>query len=293
MRVAIAQARPGMLNLAGSVERAVAWIGRAADASADLVAFGETFIGGYPKWVDWPGWSDFDSRDNALLYARQVESSIALGSRELRSICEACRSSRIAAALGANLRSESGKSIYNAMIMIDAGGELRQVRRKLRPTHGERLCWAPAPDAARASVESVELAGARVGTLMCWEHWMPRARAALHANGETIHIAAWPNAPDLHHLASRHYAFEGSCFVLVTSLISPREDFEALGLDIPADFDGIRGGSAIIAPDTRYIVEPVYDEERLITADIDPNDALATAFRLDTAGHYDRADIDL
>lgn len=291
MRVAIAQARPALLDLPRSVDLAAGWIRRAGGAGARLVVLGETFLGGYPVWVDWPGWSTFPSRDNAALFARLRAASVTLGSPEVAALGAACREARVAAVVGANERSARGRSIYNSLLFFGADGCLLRVRRKLVPTHGERLCWAAAPDAASAGLGVVEVDGARVGGLICWEHWMPGARLALHRAGEAVHVAAWPHGSDLHQLASRHYAFEGSCFVLVSALYQPVEDLAAAGVALPEGAGGLDGGSAVIAPDARYLVEPVRGREELIVADLDLARAEEAVFFLDTGGHYDRPDL--
>jgi predicted amidohydrolase len=296
MRVAIAQARPATLDLEAGVERAVEWIRRAGREGVALLAFGESFLGGYPAWVDWAGWSAFGSRDNARLFTRLRAASVTVlpQPREaIRVLSAACAEAGVAVVIGADERSPEGKSIYNSLLVFDRHGVLRQVRRKLVPTHGERLCWAPAPDAAVAALEAVDLDGVPVGALMCWEHWMPLARHRLHRTGEALHVAAWPHGSELHHLASRHYAFEGACFVLLSALYAPPEDFAALdlGLSPPDGWRGLDGGSAIVGPDARYRVEPVYGREDLLVADLDLREAEEAAFLLDTAGHYDRRDL--
>jgi predicted amidohydrolase len=292
MRVAIAQARPALLDLDRGVELACRWIARAGGEGVELLAFGETFLGGYPVWVDWPGWSTFGSEANAALYERQRRASLALDSGQRRALAAACREARVAVSIGASERSAAGKSIYNSLLLFDRDGTLLQVRRKLVPTHGERLCWAPAPDRRAASLQAVDVGEARVGALLCWEHWMPAARLALHRAGESLHVAAWPHGSELHQLASRHYAFEGSCFVLLAATWLPREDLVELGLEPPAGFAGLEGGSAVIAPDAEYVLEPVRGREELLIADLDLGRAERAAFYLDTGGHSDRPDLD-
>lgn len=107
--------------------------------------------------------------------------------------------------------------------------------------------------------------GARVGAMICWEHWMPRPRQHMHNHGEQIHAALWPTAHEMHQLASRHYAFEGRCFVLSAGSLMRRRELPP-ELD-PGSGNGdellLRGGSAIIAPDGRYHAAPVYDQPAL------------------------------
>ena len=57
---------------------------------------------------------------------------------------------------------------------------------------------------------------ASIGGLICWEHWMPPARQILHDAGEQVHVASWPWVKEMHQIASRHYAFEGRCFVVAS-----------------------------------------------------------------------------
>lgn len=291
MRVAIAQCESPVLDARESMQIAARWIERAANEGATLVAFGESFIGGYPAWVDWPGWSDFRAASTSRLFARMLEQAIDVRSDTLDPIRSCCERHRISVIIGANERSTSGKSLYNALLFFDNLGELALVRRKLVPTHGERLAWAPARDVDHAGLRAARLGDVPVSGLMCWEHWMPLARYALHRDGPLVHVAAWPHAGDLHHLASRHMAFEGGCFVVCAALLAPREQFDGLEIPPPADFNGLHGGSAIIAPDTSFVVEPIAGREKLLLAQLDLDRAREAAFRLDVAGHYDRADL--
>ncbi len=92
-------------------------------------------------------------------------------------------------------------------------------------------------------------------------------------------------------LASRLYAFEGRCFVLAVGLMMRTADIPAkLAHDIKEPWVE-RGGSAIIAPDARYLVEPVYDREQLIVADLDLTTIDRECMSLDVSGHYARPDV--
>src|SRR4029077_7744479 len=111
----------------------------------------------------------------------------------------------------------------------------------------------------------------RIGGLICWEHWMPLARMAMHNSGEHIHVGVWTTVHELHQLASRHYAFEGRCFVMAVGLMMaaadlPQELLRGVPLS-PGDEQWVEhGGSAIIGPDSQYVVQPVFDREELIMA---------------------------
>jgi predicted amidohydrolase len=146
-----------------------------------------------------------------------------------------------------------------------------------------------------------------LGGLICWEHWMPLARAALHAKNETIHVAQWPAVKELHQLASRHYAFEGQCFVIAAGCVLSRgeiiagfssldrPDSQAIELleAIPGK-DGdlvMRGGSAVIGPDSDFIAGPVFDESCIVCAEVELGRISEGHLFLDTQGHYSRPDV--
>ena len=124
---------------------------------------------------------------------------------------------------------------------------------------------------------------------------MPLARQAMHNSGEDIHVAVWPTVHENHQLASRHYAFEGRCFVLAVGLIMADSDIPETFVRAKSYMNGSklveRGGSAIVAPDGRYIVEPVFDEEKLIIADLDLSEIDQEKMTLDVSGHYSRPDL--
>ena len=120
---------------------------------------------------------------------------------------------------------------------------------------------------------------------------MPLARMAMHQAGEHIHVAVWPTVNEVAQLASRHYAFEGRCYVLAVGLMMQTADIPAtLGHEVKEPWVQ-HGGSSIIGPDSRYVVEPVYDREQLIIADLDLSMIDRECMSLDVSGHYARPDV--
>jgi chlorite dismutase len=133
-----------------------------------------------------------------------------------------------------NERVEAGAgngTLYNSLLVFDATGNLANHHRKLVPTYTERLVWG-AGDAR--GLAAVDTAIGRVGGLICWEHWMPLSRHVLHASGEHVHVALWPTVHEMHQIASRHYAFEGRCFVVAAGLLMRVRDVPA-GLALPPE----------------------------------------------------------
>jgi predicted amidohydrolase len=179
------------------------------------------------------------------------------------------------------------------VLTLGPDGALLNHHRKLVPTYTERMVWGPGDaDGLRA----VDTPAGRVGALICWEHWMPLARQALHESGEDVHVALWPTAHELLQVASRAYAFEGRCFVLVAgsllraSALPPELEPHPARVTSPDQWV-MRGGSAIVGPDGKYIVEPLYDEPRLIVADLDLARLHEERMSLDVTGHYARPDV--
>jgi nitrilase len=292
MRVAIAQYAPRWFDLAASLDRLEEITRRAANEGAKLVVFGETWLSGYPAWLDIsPNVAIWDHEPTKEVFVRMRESSIVVGGASTKRLSKLCAELGVALVLGANERIETGPgngTIYNALLMFDETGKLVWHRRKLVPTHTERIVWGHGDG---HDLKSATAHGARVGGLICWEHWMPLTRQAMHEAGEDIHVAVWPWGNERHQLASRHYAFEGRCFVLAAGLILERADLPA-ELSYEGDQELIlRGGSAVVGPDGKYVVEPVFDREELIVCELDLRHVERERMTLDVTGHYSRPDV--
>jgi nitrilase len=225
-----------------------------------------------------------------------LEQAVVANDERLLPLQELADASGAAIGIGAHERVR--RSLVNNQMTFRPGLPLLD-HRKLVPTHGERLIWARG-DGSTMGVHQAEWG--RLGTLICWEHWMPLARAAMHNLGEDVHIAAWPTVRESHAVASRHYAMEGRCFVLAAGLVQTRDDlFEGLERvggtgearelleAIPVDVLN-RGGSLIAAPDTRVIAQAGEGEETLF-AELDLAEVWAGLTSLDTDGHYARPDV--
>src|SRR5229473_568894 len=274
VRVAIAQSAPVYLDKQASLAKALGLIQQAAKRGAQLVAFGETWLPGYPAWLDvCPGAALWENASAKEVFAKLRNNSITVPGDEVHALSEAARALKIAIVIGASERVDAGPgngTLYNSLLTISEDGQLRNHHRKLVPTYTERLVWG---NGDGRGLQAVSTSAGRIGGLICWEHWMPLARMAMHNSGEHLHIAVWPTVHELHQLCSRHYAFEGRCFVLAVGLMMPTRDLPSelqAGTNMqkrPGEWLE-RGGSAIIAPDTRYIVEPVYGREELIVADL-------------------------
>ena len=193
-------------------------------------------------------------------------------------LCKAARQHKVTVVVGINERDGrySRGTLYNSLLFISREGEILGVHRKLIPTHAERIVWGPGDG---STLHVFDTPHGRLGGLVCWEHWMPLARFAMHAKAEQIHVAAWPEAPEIHHLASRHYAFEGRCFVICAGSYLTAEDLppdfelaEAMGANGEFGQDEgvlMPGGSGIIGPDASWLAGPVVGRETIVYAEAD------------------------
>lgn len=282
MRVAIVQAAPIFNDLQASVEKCLSLVREAAAGGAHLVAFGETWLAGYPAWLDHCGDAAlWNHEPTKRAFAETRANSVVVPSDVTDRLGDAARELGVVLVIGVNER--AGNTLYNSLLTFAADGRLVRHHRKLVPTYTERLVWGAGDGSGLAPVDGI-------GGLICWEHWMPLARQALHAAGERIHVAVWPTVSEMHQIASRHYAFEGRCFVLAAgSLLSARDLPLAHTLD--PDSLVLRGGSAVIGPDGAYLAGPVFDEETIVRVDLDLAAIDREVMTLDVAGHYARPDV--
>ena len=297
VRVAAIQAAPIYMNLDASIERAISLIGEAASKGAQFIAFPETWLPGYPAWLDC-------SRDIGLwdhepvkrVHATLRENSLVIPSPQSDALCKAAREHQVIVNISAHERVDQGPgrgTLFNTMLTFGSDGKILNKHRKVMPTHTERLIWGQGDG---SSLHAVETEVGRIGGLICWEHWMPLTRQALHNSGEDIHVAAWPLVKEMNLVASRHYAFEGRCFVIATGAIMHARD-------LPQELEAIepyrsnpdeivmRGGTAIIAPNGDIIAGPVFNDETILIEDLNLSIISEESMTLDVTGHYSRPDL--
>lgn len=292
------QVAPAFLDLEGSLAIAVRQIEAAASMGARLVVFPETWLPGYPVWAD-AGipWED-DACKRA--FARLHRNAVEVPGKATDVLTKAARTNRVHVVIGMTERDArfSNGTLFNSLMFISDDGTILGTHRKLVPTHSERVIWGQGDG---STLHVFDTSVGRLGGLICWEHWMPLARFAMHAKGEQVHAAVWPDVPEMHLVASRSYAFEGRCYVVCAGLFLPLdavpEDLEIRDaiVDVAKANDDpslvLIGGSGIVGPDGDWVVEPVAGGETLICADIDLDRIAEEQQSLDTAGHYNRPDV--
>lgn len=294
-RAAAVQAEPVWNDLDGGIEKVIALSTEAKVNGADIVAFPETFIPGYPwhLWLDSVPWQSQFSVPFAL-------NSVEIGGEPWQRLERAARDLGIIIALGFSER--EGGSLYMAQAVIDAEGETVMTRRKLKPTHVERTQFG---DGDGSDFRVIDTAVGRIGALNCWEHLQPLSKYALFAQQEQLHIAAWPSfsifegavnalGAEVNVGASRQYAVEGQNFVLAPcGIIGEAAESHFCDTDLKKQFLKRGGGYArIFGPDGSSLAEPLDPEaEGILYADIDYTAILAAKNAADPVGHYSRPDV--
>jgi len=295
MRIALCQIAPVFLDRAATVKKAVAALHEAAAQQAQLAVFGEVFLPGYPIWLGKTGGANFDDPQQKAWHARYLREAVDIEAGELAPIQEEARALNMAVVIGVAERpmSRGGQSLYCSCVTIGPDGEIWSVHRKLMPTYEERLAWGTGDG---HGLQVHDLHGFRLGSLNCWENWMPLARHALQAQGENVHVAIWPgrvvNTQDI----TRYMAREGRSYVVSVSAPLRAQDLPSDLPDRAALIDpNVQwihdGGSCIAAPNGEWLVPPIGEAEGVTVSDIDLDFVRGERQNFDPTGHYSRPDV--
>ena len=283
--VAAVQATPVFLDRDATTEKACALVKEAAAGGASLVVFPEAFVPAYPDWV-WrlPAWQD------GRFMRRLLDQAVAVPGPATERLAEAARDAGVYLAMGVN--EIAGGTLYNTLLYFSPDGELAGRHRKLMPTGGERSVWGYG-DGSTLGV--VPTPFGVVGGLICWENYMPLARAAMYAQGVEIYLApTWDNS-DEWVATLQHIAKEGRVYVVgVAPLLRGGDVPEELrGDTYRADADDwmSRGHTTIVAPGGEILAGPVLDREEIVYAEIDTEQVLRQRQLFDPVGHYARPDV--
>ncbi len=295
-KAAAVQTAPVFLDVDKTIDKAVSLITEAARNGAQLIAFPEVFISGYPYW----NWIMTPVQGSAW-YEKLYRNSATADGPEIARIRKAAKEHAIHVVIGMNERGESYGEIYNTNLIIDDGGNLIGKHRKLVPTWAEKLTWTSGDG---SSLKVYKTGIGPIGTLACGENTNTLARFTLLSQGELIHIANYislPVAPPDYNMAeaikirAAAHSFEGKLFTIVScSTISP-QIMEAMRPDVPDAGELLtRKNSAFsgfIGPNGAVIGDPLIDQEGIVYADIDLSKCIQPKQMHDILGHYNRFDI--
>lgn len=287
---AAVQAASAFLDLDAGLAKAERLIAEAAARGAELIVFPETWLPTYPYWP--PTLEGPDAAPIFDCYADLWANAVEAPGPATKRLGAAAREAGAVVVMGVNERESGHGTLYNTLLTFGPDGRLIGKHRKLVPTYIERCFWGQG-DGSTLGVVPTHLG--RLGGLICFEHVMPLARYALIAQGEQIHVAAWPGygggLTDIMDFSLRHHAFEAQAFVISACGFLDRGA-------VPAEFplrdhlpDGVDGGSQIVNPQGMVIAGPLRGIEGILTAEIDLREVARAKAWLDGAGHYARAEV--
>jgi len=285
---AAVQATPVYLDRDATIDKACALIDEAAVQGADLIVFGEVFVPGYPDWV----WRQQPWHDGSL-FGRLQEQAVVVPSPATDRVADAARRAGAYVAIGVDERDEHGSTLYNSLVYFGPDGSLLGTHRKLMPTGGERLVWGMG-DGSGLRVH--ETSFGRLGGLICWENYMPLARAAVYAQGVDVYLApTWDNS-DTWVPTLRHIAKEGCLHVIGITPCQRGSDVRAAfpGLDdlYGGDDDWLsKGNTTIVGHGGEILAGPLVGEEGIVYAELDLAAARTARRMFDPVGHYARPDV--
>ena len=294
LRVALPQIAPIWLDKRATLDKVVDQVEKAAKEAAELIAFGEALVPGYPFWVDVTDGARFNDARQKEIHAHYQDQAVCIEDGDLEQLCTALKKHEMACYLGIiEAPRDRGQSLYCSFVYIGPDGEIGSVHRKLMPTYEERLVWAIGDG---HGLRTHRLGAFTVGGLNCWENWMPLTRAALYAQGEDFHIAGWPGSIRNTEDITPFLAKEGSSYMMSVSSLMRRSDvpdtipfaqeIKAALAEMPAD-----GGSCLAAPDGRWVLPPETGRESLRFAEIDHGLVRRERQLFDPAGHYSRPEV--
>lgn len=295
-KAAAVQTSPVFLNVEKTIDKAIGFIKEASANGAQLIAFPEVFVAGYPYW----NWIMTPVQGSAW-YEKLYKASVAVPSPEIDRLLLAAKENNIHIVIGINERGASYGEIYNTNLIIDNHGKLIGKHRKLVPTWAEKLTWSSG-DGSSLKVYQTEIGP--IGTLACGENTNTLARFTLLSQGELIHIANYislPVAPPDYNMAeaikirAAAHSFEGKLFTIVSCSTVSQEIMDVLKEDVPNVEELLsRKSSAFsgfIGPNGAVIGEPLIDDEGIVYADIDLSKCIQPKQMHDILGHYNRFDI--
>jgi nitrilase len=290
--VACAQLEPVVFDRDATIEKLATGAAEVAAKGARLAVFPEAFVPVYPSsaWAKaLAGWADPRAKEAFALLA---EESVEIPGPAERRLGEIAREHDLWIVTGVTERDPARPgTLYNTLLYHSPSGELALKHRKLVPTNHERLVWGPGDG---GGLEAVETPLGRIGGLICWENYMPLARFALYESGVELYIASTADDSEAWQSTIVHIARESRAFVIAPSHFqrasSYPDDFPLRQLLDDVDVIG-RGGSAILGPDGAYLAGPLWDEEGILYAELDPRRLAEERQRFDPVGHYHRPDV--
>jgi len=289
-KVAVIQSAPVLFDLAATLIKIDELVSQCE--GAELILFPEAFVSVYPRGLSFGTIVGSRTEEGRQLWQRYWDSAITEGDDHCQQLGEIAKRARAFLVIGVNEKDLISGSMYCALFYFGPDGQFLGKHRKIKPTAQERVIWA---EAGGETLCTFDTKLGKIGGLICWENYMPEARMAMYQKGVQLYLAPTADARDDWQATMKHIALEGRCFVLACNQFVNKSMY-------PKDLPGIReldeqpevmsrGGSVIIDPLGRVLAGPLWDEEGILTAEINIDRVTQSKLDFDPIGHYARPDI--
>jgi len=290
-RIAVVQAAPVLFDKDACVEKAIRLIHEAADSKAELIVFPELFIPCYPVGLTFGFRVGSRREDGRADWKRYYDNSVMADGPEMGRIIEVAKARKVYVSIGYSERDAVGVTIYNSNLFISPEGETVN-HRKIKPTGSERVVWG---DGNKDCFPIMDTPWGPMGSMICWESYMPLARVALYQKGITLYISANTNDNPEWQDTVRHIAIEGHVYFVNCDMFFTRDMYpsDLNAQDEIAKLPEIvcRGGSNVIDPFGHPVTETLWDQEGILYADLEMQKVPASRMEFDAVGHYARPDL--
>ncbi len=294
VRVAAIQAAPVLFDRDGTIAKMADLVADAGAQGAQMVVLPEALVPAYPRGFSFGAVVGSRTDSGRDLWARYWAESVAVPSAAADAIAEIARQNSVYLTVGVVERDtdHGGGTLFCTLLYYGPDGRYLGKHRKLKPTGSERLIWG---EGDGSTLTTFDTDWGRAGGLICWENYMPLARAAMYAKGVHIYLAPTADCRDTWQATLRHIAIEGRCFVvgcnqyvhrsMVPTDVPDAHEIEAMPEELCS------GGSAIYGPLGDLLAGPLYGEEGILLADLDTREITRARFDFDASGHYARPDV--
>lgn len=290
-KVGCVQATPALFNKSKTMDIVLHWIQKASQEGVKLLVFPESFIPAYPAGLGFGTVVGSRTEGGRGQYLEYWENSVEVGKEETQQIAKWAKEYEMYITIGVTERDAISKTLYCTLLYFSSQGKLMGKHRKLKPTAAERLVWGEG-DGTTLSTFDTEIG--KLGGLICWENYMPLARMSMYQKGIEIYVAPTADSRDSWNSSLIHIACEGRCYMIGSNQFIRKSDYpKHLQKELAADRPEIlsKGGSVIISPLGKVLAGPLYNEEGLLTAEIDHDEIIRAKMDFDVIGHYARNDV--
>jgi len=289
--VAAVQLAPVFFNKAQTIDKIQSFVSQAVKDKASLILFPEVIIPGYPRGLIFGTSVGGRTPEGREMFLRYWENSIHVPGPETEILAKTAKQSKSWLVVGVTEKDSISDTLYCSLLYFSPEGTLAHKHRKLKPTAAERIIWG---EGDGSDLDVLDTALGKVGGLICWENYMPLARTALYQQGIEIYLAPTADCRGTWQSTMEHIACEGRCYVLGCNQYLTKEHYpEDLKAFLSEAHPSLpsSGGSCIVSPLGKKLAGPLYDQEGILTAEIDHREIIKAKMDFDPIGHYARPDV--